>query len=157
MCIKFPSNFWMHLVTNCILDSAQYSKCISQTRYSIQSGTTFYCIIFYFWTDIKKKERKENVKHIQIKTAVKTKIFGGIFVLHCMKIVQISSFFWSLFSCIRTEYRDLLRVPLRKILTFHLISCMLSFHMISIPRNLVKSRYSMQCCSLLTSRESWIC
>ena len=26
---------------------------------------------------------------------------------HCMKIVQIRSFFWSVFSCIRTEYGDL--------------------------------------------------
>ena len=29
---------------------------------------------------------------------------------HCVKSVQIRSFFWSLFSCIRTEYEDLLRI-----------------------------------------------
>ena len=29
--------------------------------------------------------------------------------LHCVKSVQIQRFFWSLFSCIWTEYRDLLR------------------------------------------------
>ena len=28
---------------------------------------------------------------------------------HCVKSVQIRSFVWSLFSCIQTEYRDLLR------------------------------------------------
>ena len=28
---------------------------------------------------------------------------------HCVKSVQIRSFFWSVFSCIRTEYGDLLR------------------------------------------------
>ena len=28
---------------------------------------------------------------------------------HCVKSVQIQSFFWSVFSCIRTEYGDLLR------------------------------------------------
>ena len=28
---------------------------------------------------------------------------------HCVKNVQIRSFFWSMFSCIRTEYGDLLR------------------------------------------------
>ena len=28
---------------------------------------------------------------------------------HCMKIAQIRSFFWSVFSCIRTDYGDLLR------------------------------------------------
>ena len=29
---------------------------------------------------------------------------------HCLKSVQIRSFFWSVFSCIRTEYGDLLFV-----------------------------------------------
>ena len=29
-------------------------------------------------------------------------------IVHCMKSVQISSFFWSVFSCIRTKYGDLL-------------------------------------------------
>ena len=28
-------------------------------------------------------------------------------LLHCVKSVQIRSFFWSVFSCIRTEYGDL--------------------------------------------------
>ena len=28
-------------------------------------------------------------------------------VFHCVKSVQIRSFFWSVFSCIRTEYGDL--------------------------------------------------
>ena len=28
---------------------------------------------------------------------------------HCVKNVQIRSYFWSVFSCIRTEYGDLLR------------------------------------------------
>ena len=28
---------------------------------------------------------------------------------HCMKSVQIRSFFWSVVSCIRTEYGDILR------------------------------------------------
>ena len=27
--------------------------------------------------------------------------------IHCVKSVQIRSFFWSVFSCLRTEYRDL--------------------------------------------------
>ena len=26
---------------------------------------------------------------------------------HCVKSVQVRSFFWSIFSCIRTEYGDL--------------------------------------------------
>ena len=30
-------------------------------------------------------------------------------IFHCLKSVQIRSYFWSVFSCIPTEYRDLLR------------------------------------------------
>ena len=30
-------------------------------------------------------------------------------IQHCVKCVQIRSYFWSVFSCIRTEYGDLLR------------------------------------------------
>ena len=29
-------------------------------------------------------------------------------VLHCVKSVQVPNFFWSVFSCVRTEYGDLL-------------------------------------------------
>ena len=32
--------------------------------------------------------------------------------MHCVKSVQIGRFFWSVFSCIRTEYGDLLRKSL---------------------------------------------
>ena len=32
-------------------------------------------------------------------------------VLHCVKSVQIQSFLWSVFYCIRTQYGDLLRKP----------------------------------------------
>ena len=38
--------------------------------------------------------------HGYIKVTSDTPLF------HCVKIVQIRSFFWSLFSCIRTEYGD---------------------------------------------------
>ena len=41
------------------------------------------------------------------------KLFGIFLVLyHCVKSVQIRSFFWFVFSCIRTEYGDLLRKAL---------------------------------------------
>ena len=33
--------------------------------------------------------------------------FVSCFKYHCVKSVQIRSFFWSVFSCIRTEYGDL--------------------------------------------------
>ena len=35
---------------------------------------------------------------------------------HCVKSVQIQSFFWSIFSCIRTEYGDILRTEYKEIL-----------------------------------------
>ena len=37
----------------------------------------------------------------------KFKIVDRIRILHCVKSVQIQSFFWSVFSCNRTEYGDL--------------------------------------------------
>ena len=36
-------------------------------------------------------------------------LLGAILQTHCVKSVQIRSFSWSVFSCIRTEYGDLLR------------------------------------------------
>ena len=37
-------------------------------------------------------------------------LFGKILILqHCVKSIHIRSYFWSAFSCIRTEYGDLLR------------------------------------------------
>ena len=35
------------------------------------------------------------------------KNFSMMFRAHCLKSVQIRSYFWSVFSCIRTEYGDL--------------------------------------------------
>ena len=37
---------------------------------------------------------------------------GRLYEGHCMKSVQIRSYFWSVLSCIRTEYGDLLRKSL---------------------------------------------
>ena len=38
---------------------------------------------------------------------VDNRVGGFLDELHCAKSVQIRSFFWSVFSCIRTEYGDL--------------------------------------------------
>ena len=37
---------------------------------------------------------------------------SAYFLFHCVKSVQIRSFFWSVFSCIRAEYGDLRSVLL---------------------------------------------
>ena len=47
--------------------------------------------------------------HIRIKQ-IMTNISLKMFYLHCVRSVQIRSFFWSVFSCIRTEYGDLCSV-----------------------------------------------
>ena len=36
-------------------------------------------------------------------------MFDRVLSIHCVKSVQIQSFFWSVISCIKTEYGDLLR------------------------------------------------
>ena len=45
------------------------------------------------------------------------KNFSMMFRAHCLKSVQIRSYFWSVFSCIRTEYGDLRRSEYKKIRT----------------------------------------
>ena len=46
-------------------------------------------------------------KFLTFKILWSLSIWPLIIHLHCVKSVQIRSFFWSVFSCIRTEYRDL--------------------------------------------------
>ena len=43
---------------------------------------------------------------------------------HCLKIVKMRIFFWSVFSCIRTEYR---KITTRKNSVFRQFSCSASF------------------------------
>ena len=60
-------------------------------------------------------------------------------ILHCVTSVQIRSYFWSLFSCIRTEYGDLGRSEYRKIRTsnnsvfghFSRSVCVLELHILN--------------------------
>ena len=42
----------------------------------------------------------ENVKQIDLKSCFRK-------IMHCVKSVQIRSYFWSVFSCIRNQYGDL--------------------------------------------------
>ena len=37
-------------------------------------------------------------------------LFLSFHYTHCVKSVQIRSFFWSVFSCIRTEYGEILLI-----------------------------------------------
>ena len=69
-------------------------------------------------------------------------LFGNVINYpHCVKIVQIRSFFWFVFSRIRTEYGEILRISLysiqmrqntdqqklRYLDTFHAVPALLSF------------------------------
>ena len=54
---------------------------------------------------------RQNEKHsVTVRLRIRVLIFMRLTAeQHCIKSVQIQSFFWSVFSSIRTEYRDLLR------------------------------------------------
>ena len=61
----------------------------------------------------KEKKKTKRKKEIKIK-AIKKKanqfkhpVLVQKHIFHCMKSVQICSYFWFVFSCIRTEYGDL--------------------------------------------------
>ena len=67
----------------------------------------------------KQKEEKEKTKETKRKKEIKIKaikkkanqfkhpVLVQKHIFHCMKSVQIWSYLWSVFSCIRTEYGDL--------------------------------------------------
>ena len=73
-----------------------------------------------FYDSIKKNNLK-TFTFLNLKKTLKIKdndviirsdrdLFGKILILqHRVKSIQIRSFFWSAFSCIRTEYGDLVR------------------------------------------------
>ena len=69
--------------------------------------------LFNLWSDILKNElcsfkyhfyteRKNKYDYIDLCHPYVPKNW-----IHCVKIVQIRNYFWSLFSCIRTEYRKI--------------------------------------------------
>ena len=53
-----------------------------------------------------------HLKSLQQKTMAKRpQLYPSV----CVKSIQIQGFFWSVFSCIRTEYKDLLRKSLSSV------------------------------------------
>ena len=54
----------------------------------------------------------EKLHGIKISLGTLKSRLAGYGLYHCGKSAQIQSFFWSLFSCIRTEYGELLRKSL---------------------------------------------
>ena len=57
--------------------------------------------ILQFWI------KKNSISKLSIEMFIKRKTRAG---KHCVKRVQIRSFFWSVFSRIRTEYGEILRI-----------------------------------------------
>ena len=55
----------------------------------------------------KKKQKKETKTQATKQQKLEIGNYNIIYNLHCVKSVQIRSFFWSAFSCIQTEYGDL--------------------------------------------------
>ena len=83
-----------------------------------------------------------NMEKKRMKAKTKSQfLLVSCLALHCVKSVQIRIFFWSLFSCIRTEYGDLrIRIQIRigKISShfkskFQVIKSPLKFYVILIP------------------------
>ena len=73
-----------------------------------QIGYIRYQLSFYFWrigTGIVKL-KSNCLKSVIITPYIRSR-------MHCVKSVQIWSFFWSVFSCLRTEYRDLREYSVR--------------------------------------------
>ena len=63
----------------------------------------------------------ENCKELHLKNCFEIIDFASTsFRLHCVKSVQIRSFFWSVFSCIQSEYR---KIRTRKNSVFGHFSC----------------------------------
>ena len=59
-------------------------------------------ILLLFWKFLKNPRKEPTLKFFY------KRFCYGFF--HCVKSVQIRSFFWSVFSRIRTEYREILRI-----------------------------------------------
>ena len=56
---------------------------------------------------------------------------------HCVKGVQIRSFFWSVFSCIQSEYRKILTRKNPYLDTFHALKAFLTFREIELLKKLL--------------------
>ena len=70
----------------------------------------FHTFAFVFIADINHlREKCTNKKLFLVRTFLYS---DWIRIFHCVKSVQIRSYFWSVFSFIRTEYGDLLRKSL---------------------------------------------
>ena len=65
--------------------------CICKILISSLLSSLFIKTTCCFWQQILDKYLLDNLKSC---------------IIHCVKSIQIGSFFWSVFSCIRTEYGD---------------------------------------------------
>ena len=69
-----------------------------------------------FFSKFLVKFLRSSIEYI-LSRAVLGALLGALKVaLHCVKSVQIRSFFWSVFSCIWTEYGDLRRFTFHSLL-----------------------------------------
>ena len=66
----------------------------------VRTYKVFQCLRHYFINFILIVRHKSNMLMLGV-------IFVIFCLLHCVKSVQIWSFFWSLFSCIQAEYRKI--------------------------------------------------
>ena len=100
-----------HLINACLTGKAKNCPCMKSKDYQVvncpknldfgfKRGKRIIKIMDY------RQIHDESRKMFNLKNSL---IGIQVSIIHCVKSVQIRSFFWSVFSCIRTEYRDLLR------------------------------------------------
>ena len=76
------------------------------TMLSVQN-CKFETSFFYLCDLIPPFQRSSRNKSCTYEPFCRTVSFENPFYLHCVKSVQLRSYFWSVFSCIRREYGDL--------------------------------------------------
>ena len=101
---KFPNKDAMQKLLNCDLTKSNilqtwWDPHASQTRSQV-TGNTYVCKLHFNITDI-------NAGFGRHRKIIKAKYSS---ITHYVKSVQIRSFFWSVFSRIRTEYGKILRI-----------------------------------------------
>ena len=76
-----------------------YTSCSFHTAENIRTPEVFWCF---------QGVKKGTSSMIWVNFFLKTRLYSDLHIpIHCVKSVQIGSFFWSLFSRIWTKYRDL--------------------------------------------------
>ena len=90
-------NCWAEIIQQCNILSGQYIWPMY-----FRNGRL---IVKYIKNEILQTPNLVQIRKLKYPDRIKFCFL--MYLMHCVKSVQIRSFFWSIFSCIRTEYGDL--------------------------------------------------